>query len=221
MSRFATDVSGLADISVRPVYDEAGEHPALLHVTWRLTDATRVVRIHLDGALAEVASDPAMREAWIVCDRRLPHAVALSTFPREQAHDAWVMQPNPVAPLAPACSSAGHFSFIADQSLPLDAQLCISIDGDIHTTTPLWRADGPRAGLGSLLGQGALGIDGLMCRGLGQGQLGAGPCGVDGDALEFALPILPAGAHNIALRTTDADGAPIGPPITFTYNAVG
>ncbi len=217
MSRFALDDAHLADVQVRPVHDAVGEHAALVHAAWRLTDPGFVVRIHVDDAVVDVLTDAAQRDAWLVCDRRVAHHVRLTTYPRAYAHEAFTMQPRPIPPVAPLCDAAGRFSYIAHQSLPPDALLRVTIDGQPHVGIPLWPADTPRCGLGSMLGMDALGVDGAMAPGLGQGQLGVGPCGIDGQALAIALPILNPQPHNIELQPTSATGAVIGDPVTFTF----
>lgn len=209
-------------VLAQPVITPAGEHPRLVHLSWRPSAGAdlsqRLVQVYLDGMLVAVTQSESQREAWISCDRRRPHCLELLAVPTDDPDSAegfWRTWP---ASLTGCDSSSGRFvvRLLRDERLPVKTQILVRLDGQEIDRLPLWADDEHRAGFGALFGLGQFGRDAATALGLGRGELGVGPLGLDGVAWRWQGDDWPAGTHVLELAAVDLAGQAVADPVTLT-----
>jgi hypothetical protein len=194
-------------VLARPVREPDGQHGRLVHIAWRAPrQGSRLVQFYLNGQLAGHSSSPTQREAWLVVDHaRHTEIELLAVEPKLAAQD----RSHHLAGIDPATLSSVSLALLRDVSLPIDSRLEVT-DRDTQRTeaSDLFTPSDPRGGFGAVFGEGGFGYDASTGPGLGRGQLGYGPLGIDGDAITWRSDAMPPGETAIDLRLTNATGQP-------------
>lgn len=192
-------------VLARPVMTHAGEHPKLVHLWWRAPmQGDRVVQVYLNDALYDVTLDLAAREMFLILDRSRPNRIELLAVPADDPQALWHPQPQLLNMWQPAVNSAASVALVRDVDLPADTQLVLGIDGVLTDHGPMWPAIETRCVAGD---EDATGL------GLGVGELGAGPLGVDGTAWRWRRDDLDAGEHSVHLDAMDHTGQAVSDPL--------
>ena len=202
-------------VLARPVVWPGGDDPHAVHLWWRLIGGDtggRVVQVYVDGELHDAAGDatgePTQREVWLWLDRSAPRQIELlAVDPRE----AWRPRPELLRGVSPRTRPRAEVRLVRHESLPVEARVEVWVGGERVHDSPLWDAGAHRGGFGALFGLGGFGTDAATGPGLGEGQLGLGPLGADGEAWTWRSDVLPPGEHEVELRLTRA-----GEPLTAT-----
>ncbi|MFW6059380.1 MAG: hypothetical protein ACODAQ_04320 [Phycisphaeraceae bacterium] len=198
----------------RPVTLLAGEHPALVHLWWRCVSPNeRLVQVYVDDELYDVTAEPEQREMWLVLDRAEAHRIELLAVPIDQA---WRPQPEMLASWQPRVDDVARLTVLRDETLAVDAQVTVRVDGQPMDQAPLWPSDAHRGGFGGLFGEGGFGIDAATGPGLGVGEFGYGPLGADGTAWRWTHRRLEAGMHELSLTAIDHAGQPVADGVSRT-----
>lgn len=114
--------------------------------------------------------------------------------------------------IEPDTQPAAALTILRDVSLPANAMLSVTIDGEPESAhVPLFSPGDARGGFGAVFGEGGFGYDASTGPGLGQGALGFGPLGSDGVALHWRDESLSQGSHTIDLLLEDQAGQPATP----------
>ena len=193
----------------RPVTLPAGEHPALVHLWWRSAPAgERLVQVYVDDELYDVTADPAHRQMWLVLDRTAAHRIELLAVPMDQA---WQPQADALVAWQPKVRDVARLAVLRDETLTVDTQVRVSVDGKVVNEGPLWPSDAHRGGFGALFGEGGFGFDAATGPGCGVGELGYGPLGADGTAWRWQRHDLKPGSRSLAVKATDRTGQTIAP----------
>jgi hypothetical protein len=202
-------------VIARPVAPPDPQHGRLVHLAWSApSQAGRLVQAYVNHQLTAVSASPADREMWLVLDAAAHHEIELlAMYPS----DAATPSPKLLAGVDPPTAPSGSVQLLRDVSLPIDARLHATLDGDAPISTPLFPADTPRGGFGAVFGRGGFGYDATPGPGLGVGELGHGPLGVDGDALRWRDDALPAGQHTLQLELRDDAGQPLTPALDTAF----
>ena len=195
-----------------PVLHHGGHDAALVHVWWSAPQqGHRLVQVYVNGELCDVSVDVEQRELWLLLDRRYGHHISLLAVPANHETSAWTNHSRLLDNDRRAFDRRATAAIVAKESLPIDTQIAVALDGQKTGTHPLWDDDSPRSGFGSLFGLGDFGFDAATGPGLGHGQLGAGPLGADGAAWQWRNTRLATGQHTLVLTLTDRDGHAVSP----------
>lgn len=209
-------------VLARPVLADTGEpDAALVHLWWSAPlQGDRIVHVFLDGQWADASEDPQQRELWLMCDRRQPHRIELLAGSVSEAGQALSREAaSQLKSWNPPVQDFVEAQLLRDSHLPADTRVEVRVDGEVQQTVPLWGDGDSRGGMGAIFGNGAFGDDQLTGPGLGMGELGAGPLGVDGEAWTFRQWHLPAGSHTLELQGVDAQGHMLTPSRLIPFEA--
>lgn len=203
-------------VLVRSVLTAEGVHPSLMHLCWTLKQASdAVVQVYVDGELQQLARAVTPQGLWLVLDRSMPHVVqllAVAASEAEKPHPAWIEHDG-------IWRSRAEVSLLRDEQLPVDTRVEVRLNDRVVTNQPLWDGATHRGGFGSLFGLGGFGLDAATGPGLGRGQLGHGPLGVDGHAWQWQSPPLAAGEHDLQIDLLHPDGKPLRQTLTQTFHS--
>jgi len=196
-------------VLTRPVVTAAGEHPRLVHLWWRapLQD-DRLVQVYVQGELYDVTLDPAVRGMSLVLDRTRPNRIELLAVPADDPEAVWRTQPDLLGSWQPAVSSDVSVVVVRDETLPLETQLVVEVDGPGVDHGVMWPEDQNRSDFDGVLTFGE--VAGL---GLGVGELGMGRLGADGTAWRWRRDDLADGIHNINVNAVDVAGLTVANPL--------
>lgn len=196
-------------VLARPIVTAAGEHPWLVHLWWRapLQD-NRLVQVYVQDELYDVTLDPAVREMCLVLDRTRPNRIELLAVPADDSEAIWRPQPDLLGSWQPAVSSGVSVVVVRDETLPVDTQLVVEVDGPGVDHGAMWPEDQNRSDFDHILTFGD--VAGL---GLGVGELGMGRLGADGTAWRWHRNDLADGIHNVNVRAVDVAGLPVANPL--------
>lgn len=209
-------------VLARPVLADTGQpDAALVHLWWSapLQDEL-IVHVFLDGQWVDASEHPQQHELWLMCDRRQPHRIELLASSVSEAGQA-LERPaaSNLRSWNPPVKDSLEVQLLRDPNLPADTTVEVRVDSVVQRTVPLWGDGDSRGGMGAIFGEGAFGDDQLTGPGLGLGELGAGPLGVDGEAWTFRQCHVPAGPHTLELRGVDPQGHTLTPTRLFTFEA--
>ncbi len=202
----------------RAVVTEAGPHDSLVLISWQLDSvvAPRVrVQIYVNDQLVAVSGFAQQTDHWLILDRQHPQRIELLLVDAADPETWWVPQVSCLRGWSPAIDDHIEIAVLRDEAWPIDAQLEVELNGQPAAAGPLWSRTTPRSGFGGLFGLGGFGLDDAAGPGLGRGELGLGPLGIDATAWPYRSPPLPPGDHTLTLRTHDAAGRPLTPPQTL------
>ncbi|MEM8737672.1 MAG: hypothetical protein AAGG38_04240 [Planctomycetota bacterium] len=198
----------------RAVEDRYGEHDGLVHVWWRLVSEQEVwVRVYIDGVLTEVVTDPGQRDVWLVTDRtRACHVELCAVAVGETAWSAerWDVRERDRVGVV----------MLRDETFAVDARVRVELAGGVKVESAMWPGDAARSGFGGLFGLGGFGRDAASGLGLGRGELGHGPLGIDGEAWRWRSPALPDGAYAVGVSVRDAAGRRVSAALPPTVKSV-
>ena len=199
----------------RPVVHEAGDHDALVLVSWQWADPATPsprVQVYANHTLIAVSHDDEPPELWLILDRQQPQVIEL--LPVDPAHPdaAWTPQPDSLTAYASDRLTLPTPAVGRDESWPIDTRLRVDLDGQPAAQGDLWPAGEPRSGFGGLFGIGGFGQDAAAGPGLGLGELGYGPLGRDATAWRCPLPPTTPGQHQLRLTALGRDGQPLADP---------
>lgn len=206
-------------ILARPIVTDAGEHPSLVHLFFRVTQPlaqTYAFQAYVNGQLHTVIADSDAREVLLALDRSRPNRIEMLAV---DPLDATRPMPERLQTFTPAFVDRAAISLLRDESLPYDAVVDVELDSEPYAQRALWTGGDNRSGFGSLFGLGDFGVDGATGPGLGRGQLGHGPLGCDATAWTLAAPLTAAGSHTLEHKLLDAALNPIAPAQTQTVTA--
>jgi len=192
-------------VVARPVATPALHHTRLVHVRWRAPQqADRLVQVYVNRRLSAVTRRSAQREAWLVLDPALHHEIELlAVAPASSAQDHAALLQGPI----PRTTPAVELALLRDVAQPIDARVRVTAnDAADAACAPLFSGRAARAGFGAVFGEGGFGYDAATGPGLGLGELGLGPLGVDGAALRYRDAALPSGAATLDLTLTSPAG---------------
>ncbi|MCE9590162.1 MAG: hypothetical protein K8S99_06525 [Planctomycetes bacterium] len=181
-------------VLARPVVTPSGEHPSLVHLWWRATDqGDRVVQVYIDGSLAATTLDPSQREMWLTCNRSAARRIELLALPATDGDATRQPRPDLLRSWTPSAVTEINARVLRDDSLPVATRVSVSLDGSRVAEAAMWGGDdaGP---------------------GLGMGELGMGPLGVDGESLGWRIGQLARGDHDVGLAATDPRGIAVAAP---------
>jgi hypothetical protein len=207
--------SVFALVLARPVQRRDGMDPAMVHLWWSApAQGARLVQVYVNRQLYDVALDAAQRTMWLVLDRRRSHAIELLAIDPHDAEGVWQPRPAWLQSWSPQVQPVASARLIRDETLPVDTQVRVEIDGTLIDRSPLWPAQVGRSGFGALFGEGGFGVDAATGPGLGQGALGHGPLGSDGTSWQWQRGDLSAAAHQVTFHAEDATGEPVAEALT-------
>lgn len=190
-------------------------HARLVHVYWRApTQGARVVQVYVDGQWSGVSASPTEREVWLILDGDRRHEIELLAV---DPHDAATPSHQLLSGVSPPTSPYASVRVMRDASLPTDTRVSVAVDGQVAKTTALFLPTTPRGGFGAVFGEGGFGYDAALGPGLGFGQLGLGPLGADGRALQWRDGSLPIGLRSVQVTTHDAEGNAITPALDIDF----
>lgn len=192
-------------VIARPVAAPALHHHRLVHVSWVAPQqGHRLVQVYTNGQFATRSTSVTQREAWLMLDGAIHQQIELlAVAPQSVAIDySGVLEAQALT--APAVS----FAVMRDYAQPLAAVLSVEVDrmGDPDRIA-LFEPGDARGGFGAVFGQGGFGFDASVGPGLGLGELGYGPLGLDGRALRWRHDQLDPGEHTIDLTLGSPGGA--------------
>ncbi len=188
-----------------------GEHESLIHVWWRAPDqGERLVQVYVDGRLVEVTGDVDQREVWLVGDRGRAHRVDLLAVPVGGVEAIHAEHAGVLGDWEPGLVRDVCVGLIRDERLAVDTRLRVSVDGEGEDAGAMWGPLDHRGGFGALFGEGGFGIDAATGPGLGVGELGMGPLGVDGEAWRWRRGDLEAGDYEVVVGAVDREGQRAG-----------
>lgn len=194
-------------VLARPVMTAAGEHPRLVHLWWRAPmQGDKVVQVYVNDVLYDVTLDPALREMLLILDRTRQNRVELLTVPADDPQSIRRPQPGLLRTWKPALDGSARVALVRDVNLPVDTQLVVGIEGGVADHGPMWPATETR---------GVPGDDDAMGLGLGVGELGTGPLGVDGTAWRWMRDDLEAGTHPVHVDAVNHAGQAVSDPLDF------
>lgn len=197
-------------VIVQPVTTPDTQHGRLVHIDWSAPDqGGRLVQFYDNNALVGCSRSPEDLEAWLVLDAGAHHQIELLAV---RPQDAATPSQQYLAGVDPPTRPSASASVLRALTLPIDADLRVRIDTGQEVTAPLFSPDTPRGGFGAVFGAGGFGYDASAGPGLGLGQLGFGPLGIDGDALVWRDDSLARGDHTIELSLLDKSGQPAATP---------
>ncbi|MEO1235561.1 MAG: hypothetical protein AAFX76_02105 [Planctomycetota bacterium] len=200
----------LSAVVGRAVLDEAGEHDTLVHLQWRPPDTPVAIQVYVNGDLADVVADSSSHEAWLILDRASVQEVELLALPLHNAVDVWAGPPTSNGGFETTATSRIQVALLRDETLPIDTKIGVLIDGNRVGEALFWNESDPRSGFGGLFGVGGFGRDAASGPGLGRGELGYGPLGIDGTAWRWRSLPLESGEHALELEASDAMGVSVG-----------
>ena len=194
-------------VLARPVAWPDLQHARLVHVQWWAPDqGERLVQLYANGELTASSSSPTQREAWLLTETNGHVQIELLAVRPEDVRTPW---PEALAGVEPVVHVDASLTLLRDVALPPDAAVSIRVDEQIDIDTiALFDAHTPRAGYGSVFGTGGFGYDAATGLGLGLGELGYGPLGIDGDALRWRDNSLARGDHTVYVSLLDREGNP-------------
>lgn len=164
----------------------------------------RLVQVYVNAELAAHSASPSEREAWLLVDAGKHTQIELLAVEPMMATSP---QADCLAGATPAVQPVASFALSRSYALPTDAQLVVQVDSDGGEQRIAFFADDvPRGGFGSVFGEGGFGYDAATGPGLGVGDLGYGPLGIDGRALRWRDDAIADGVHVINLSLQDAAG---------------
>ena len=161
------------------------------------------------------------REMFLDLDRTRIQYIELLAVPPEDAQAVWRPQPDKLNSFDDDVNNPQEIAIVRDESLPVDTCFNVVIDGKATDRGPAWPNDISRSGFGTLLGVGCFGFDDATGMGLGLGELGAGPLGLDGVAWQWQSHEINTGTHTLAINATSHAGTPTAMPLAlpdFTIN---
>lgn len=196
------------------VEDTAGEHDALVYLTWRYEgEPPAAVQVYVNDELSDWIDDPDQREAWLILDRTRPQRVELlAVLPSGRVEKD---VPQALGGWQPPVTDRLTATLLRDESLPPDTHLSVSVDGEAVASGPMWPQNVPRSGFGGLFCVGGFGRDDAAGLGLGRGELGLGALGTDGSPWRWAEHVDSVGTRTVTIHADDGNGSPVAPPITF------
>lgn len=198
----------------RAVLTDTGEHDALVHVWWRIVATEdRMVQVYVNDELVDVTDDPAQRDAWLIVDRARTNRIELLAVSMTNGGAVGEARADMLGGWSPRVVDRAEVALLRDEALPVDTRIAVSVDGAVVADRPLWPGDVPRSGFGGLFGVGGFGRDAASAPGLGRGELGHGPLGIDATAWRWSQAHLPPGPHTLALTAQHRDGQAISPPL--------
>lgn len=201
-------------VLARAVLTPAGEHPRIVHLWWRAPlQNNRLVQVYVDEKLYDVTSDATTREVYLDLDRTQQHRIELLAISADDPDAVWRPQPGLLESWHPKVSSTVNINLVRDETLPVDTQLMISLDGDETEYGSIWPPSEARAGS---LSEAGITYGGAFGLGLGIGELGSGPLGYDGTAWQWFRDDLSAGNHNAQITAMDQAGSPVSAPLDVT-----
>jgi len=194
-------------VLAREVVAGGGGISGLMHLWWSAPEqGDRVVQVYLNGELVEVSQDPSQRELWLICDRSHAQRIELLAVPAGDPEGLWRSRSDLLGSCESNINSESCFSLVRDEQLPVDSEVFVAVDGQLIDSGVLWPASEHRGGFGSVFGLGGFGYDGITGPGLGRGELGMGPLGVDGTAWRWRRGDLEEGVHNLSVAVKDQGG---------------
>ncbi|MEM9914543.1 MAG: hypothetical protein AAF911_06260 [Planctomycetota bacterium] len=200
----------------RAVVHEAGEHDSLVHLWWRdNAPEPTLVQVYVNGQLVTTTTHPDQRELWLIVNRSRQNRIELLKVNAEDADHLVQARPDRLQTWNPPINDFVEARLLRDESLPVDTKIEVAVDGQAVATGELWPNDTPRSGFGGLFGLGGFGQDAASGLGLGRGELGFGPLGIDGTAWAWQTRDLPPGPHSVTLTATDQAGQATSPPLTL------
>lgn len=200
-------------VVVRAVTSPDLQQGRLIHVLWVAPNqGDRLVQLYCNGQLVSVSASTGEREAWLLLDPSTHHEVELlAVDPSDAAVDGSHLLSGNEA----STRTAAELALLRDYDLPIDSVLTVeSASAGVIDPTPLFSRDKPRGGFGAVFGQGGFGYDASTGPGLGIGELGFGPLGVDGIALRWRNDALPTGDYSIDLSLDSDAGQAFGDSIS-------
>lgn len=201
----------------RPVSSPDPQHGRLVHLMWHAPDqGQRLVQFYLNGRLSGASRSITQREAWLLVDHDQHVQIELlAVSPASAAVDLSGLLAGAIPPTRPAAV----LSLMRDVSLPVDAQVAISVaEAGIDERIALFEPGDPRGGFGSVFGEGGFGYDASTGPGLGSGELGYGPLGSDSDTLRWRSERLPTGTYDIELVLESPSSPPRHTPLTLSID---
>lgn len=203
-------------VLARPIFTNSGEHPRLAHLWWSAPNqGNRLVQVYVQGELYDVTLDVTQRALYLDLDRTHTNRIELLAVPADDAQALWRPQQDLLASWSPSVASTAEVRLVRDETLATDTQVVVSIDGSDMDHGSMWPSDVSRSGFGALLGMGCFGFDDATGPGLGIGDLGAGPLGVDGFSWRWHRDNLGQGVYNIDLTTVNHAGLAVANPLSF------
>lgn len=183
------------------------QHARLVHVVWTAPmQGAKLVQFYANGQWVGVSASPAQREAWLILEAGVHHQIELLAVSEKHAATSSQKWLAGVDPLTQPAASA---RIMRGMTLPVDAWLGVIVDDEPVGATPLFSADTARGGFGAVFGEGGFGYDATPGPGLGMGQLGYGPLGIDADALDWRDPKLTNGPHAVRFTLQDPESSAI------------
>ena len=185
-------------------------HGALVHLGWSAPDQEdRFVQIYVDGRWYDVVIDPTQREHWLILTPGIQHRITLLAVSPDLAyigHAALLTD-------WPTLADHAQVALLRDQTLPVDARVVIQPEGRPAQTADLFGPEADRSGFGAVFGQGDFGFDASVGPGMGMGELGYGPLGIDAQAWRWITNDLPHGGQTLTLAVHDIHGRAITPSV--------
>lgn len=192
-------------VLARPVDTPDLQHAQLVHLIWRAPEqGDRLVQVYLNGQLAAASRSIAQREMWLMVDNDRHTEIELLAV-----HSSVVTNDlgDYLAGINPSTQPFAALRILRDTSLPADSCVSIEVDGASHgDQTLLFSPSDSRGGFGAVFGEGGFGYDNVTGPGLGLGELGLGPLGSDGRALQWRSDTLAQGSRRIDISLQDAAG---------------
>ncbi len=175
-------------------------------LTWHADQGDWLVQVYVNGRLYDVTHRANQWQMWLHLDRRRMAIVELLAV---DPTDRWRDCSDHLSAGQPRWTTQASLAITRDETLSIDARVAVTVDGQPHTTEPLWGVDDNRGGFGGLFGIGEFGRDAATGPGHGLGEFGVGPFNSDATAWRWQTGSLPAGEHVIACVVHDRHGRAI------------
>lgn len=205
-------------VTARPVFAPDHQHGRLVHLSWSAPQqGGRLVQVYDNGGWLGYSASPVDREAWLLLDAAVHHEIELLAV---EPSDASISLPHWLAGVDPPTRTSARISLLRDTSLPFDSLLQATLDGQATQATPMFAAETPRGGFGAVFGEGGFGYDASTGPGLGLGELGYGPLGIDGDALSWQDATSLPGPHVLTVGLINKEGDPVTGDLEIAFETV-
>jgi|GEM_PF-2423665 len=192
-------------VIARAVMPPDPQHGQLVHLQWFATlQADRLVQIYANGQLIDHSASSADRDAWLLLPAEEHTQIELLAVAAEYAS---VPLQGLLAGYDPPTQPVASLALLRDYALPVGTVLCVQSNAQPHADcSPLFSQADARGGFGAVFGEGGFGFEASVGPGLGYGELGYGPLGIDGDALRWREAGLADGPHTLTLSINDSAG---------------